>query len=181
VTHRRKHLRYLLGEVFESDGFNESMHSFPAISAHVTAYARLYLWQLMEKCGTGNYFYCDTDSLFVNDKGLGNLAEYMDFTALGKLKLENRVERITIYGLKDYILDGKTVIKGIRKNAVQVSPTEFIQDRWPTLKGMLSRQETDHYVTAKTHKHLERDYTKGTVTDNGWIEPLRLDGFLEPS
>jgi len=40
VTGRRSRLRYLLGEVYELTGVEETRHSFPAIAAHVTAYAR---------------------------------------------------------------------------------------------------------------------------------------------
>ncbi|GAI04348.1 unnamed protein product, partial [marine sediment metagenome] len=53
-------LRYLLGQVFLMTGVGECFDSFPAIAAHVTGYARMYLWSLMQQAGWGNYFYCDT-------------------------------------------------------------------------------------------------------------------------
>jgi len=121
VTSRRRRLRYLLGEVFEMTGHEESRHSFPAISSHVTAHGRLYLWDLMKQAGEGNYYYCDTDSLFVNQQGLDNLDSLLDETRLGALKIENTTPNIIIYGLKDYVTSGKTVIKGVKKRAVKIS------------------------------------------------------------
>ncbi len=175
VTHKRRKLRYLLGEVFEMTGFTESRHSFPAIAAHVTAYARLYLYDIMVQCGKGNYYYCDTDSLFINTAGLENLSNLMDRTELGKLKIESVTSRLVIHGLKDYVTDTKTVIKGIRKNAVKISDRDFEQDKWPSLKGLLRGGSVNLYPVLTTTKHLYRDYTKGTVDNDGWIRPFVLD------
>jgi len=180
VTHRRKQLRYLFGEVFELIGHTESLHSFPAIAAHVTAYARLYLWRLMQIAGEGNYYYCDTDSLFVNDRGLENLSDYIDDTALGKLKIDYQTDTLTIYGLKDYVTNVGKTIKGIRKNAIRVSDTVYAQESWPTLKGVLRSGDIGTYTTQKIEKHLARDYTKGTIDARGWTVPFALDGFVEP-
>ena len=49
-----KQIRYLLGEIFELKGYEESFNSFPAIASQVSAYARLYLWELMKMAGKGN-------------------------------------------------------------------------------------------------------------------------------
>lgn len=175
VTHKRRKLRYLLGDVFEMTGFTESRHSFPGIAAHVTAYARLYLYDLLVLCGKGNYFYCDTDSLFINTRGLENLAGVMDRTEIGKLKIESVTSKLVIHGLKDYVTDTKTVIKGIRKNAVKISDRDYQQDKWPSLKGLLRGGSPNLYPVLTTTKHLYRDYTKGTVDSDGWIRPFVLD------
>ncbi len=174
VTHRRKRLRYLLGEVSELTGYTEALHSFPAIAAHVTAFARMYLWHLMGIAGKGNYFYCDTDSLFVNERGLSNLTNIMHDTDLGKLKIESVHESITIHGLKDYVKDDKATIKGVRKAAVRISDTEYEQFQWPTLRGILRSGHTDTYKTASVVKHLTREYTKGIVSASGLIRPVRF-------
>lgn len=179
TTHRRKKMRYLLGEVFEMTGHAEALHSFPAIAAHVTAYARMFLWRLMQCAGEKNYYYCDTDSLFVNETGLQNLSDHLHDTDLGKLKIESTTERLTIYGLKDYRTDNKEVIKGIRKTAIKISPIDYWQERWPTLRGMLSTGQTTTYKTAMQTKHLTRNYNKGVIDRDGWILPFYFDGFVE--
>ena len=169
-------LRYLLGQVFTMTGVGECFDSFPAISAHVTGYARLYLWSLMQKAGWGNYFYCDTDSLIVNRIGLSNLADTMSPTELGYLKIDDTVKTVTIRGLKDYSTITKTVTKGIRKNAVKLSDGVYTQEKWPSFRGLLRSGQPEDYVVETITKHLTRNYTKGTVTPSGVVLPYVLDG-----
>jgi hypothetical protein len=164
-------LRYLMGELWELSGQYESFDSFPAIAAHVTAYARLYLWGLMQKAGQGNYFYCDTDSLIVNNEGLKRLNSVINADNLGALKLEKTHTLLIINGLKDYITDEKRVIKGIRKSAVEIQPRVFQQELWPSFKGLLRWGETDTYTVTHITKTLSREYTKGIVTESGFVIP----------
>ena len=165
-------LRYLMGELWELTGHDESFDSFPAIAAHVTAYGRMYLWGLMQKAGSGNYFYCDTDSLIVNDEGLRRLKSMVNATELGGIKIEKVHNSLTIKGLKDYVTADKRVIKGIRKSAVEISDGVFRQELWPSFKGLLRNGQTDSYTVTHVTKRLTREYTKGTVTDSGFVVPL---------
>jgi len=172
---RAMRLRYLLGELFELKGHSEAYNSFPAIASHVTAYARLYLWELMQACGHGNYVYCDTDSLMVTDVGRDNLSPYLSSTELGKLKLERTVNKLIIRGLKDYSADKKVVIKGVRKSARQVSDGVYTQEQWPSFKGIFKTTDANTYVVKHVTKHLTREYTKGNVGVNGIITPFVLE------
>ncbi len=178
ARNKRGMLRYLLGEIFEMQGFGECFDSFPAIAAHVTAYARMYLYKLMKVCGKGNYFYCDTDSLIVNERGLKCLQSHINPTKLGSLKIESRYNHLTIRGLKDYSLPSKTVIKGVRKNAVKIADGVYEQEQWATLKGVLRSGNANEYTVKTMTKHLTREYTKGTVTVDGKVCPFVLDESL---
>ncbi len=167
-------LRYLLGEVFELKTYGEAYNSFPAISSHVTAYARMYLWSLMQLAGKGNFFYCDTDSLIVNDKGMDNLTPVLDETKLGFMKHEETTHHLVIHGLKDYEKDSKTVIKGIRRDAVKVSEGVYRQEQWSSFKGLLHSGDVNQYTVKTVTKHLSRKYTKGIVLESGVVKPIRL-------
>lgn len=169
-----RRLRYLLGQLFELQGYSEAFDSFPAIAAHVTAYARMYLWSLMQIAGIGNYFYCDTDSLIVNEIGLDHLSHLIHDTELGKLKIQEQFEHLIIRGLKDYETDAKTVIKGISKNAELISDGVYKQQNWPTFKGIFKTSDANTYTVTSVTKHLLRDYTKGYVTKSGQITPFVL-------
>lgn len=169
-----KHIRYLLGEIFELKGYEECFNSFPAIAAQVSAYARMYLWRLMKQAGEGNYFYCDTDSLIINEEGLWNLQNLIDSVKLGGLKLVESMNALTIRGLKDYSTQSKTVIKGIRKNAVEIRDGVYEQEVWPSFKGTLRSGQTDTYTITKQTKVLTRKYKKGYVNPDGSIVPLLL-------
>lgn len=167
-------LRYLLGELFELKSYGEAYNSFPAISSHATAYARMYLWSLMQLAGIGNYFYCDTDSLIVNDIGMDNLTCMIDDTKLGYLKHEETTHKFIIHGLKDYEKDSKVVIKGIRRNAEKIGEGVYKQEQWSSFKGLLHSGDINTYTVKTVTKHLSRKYTKGIVTASGVVEPISL-------
>ncbi|GAI94224.1 unnamed protein product [marine sediment metagenome] len=170
-----KQIRYLLGEIFELVGYGECFNSFPAIAAHVAAYGRMYLYNLMKITGEGNYLYCDTDSLIVNETGLKNLRSQIDDRLLGGLKVEETTNYLNIRGLKDYSTETKEVIKGIRKNAVKLQDGVYEQQQWPSFKGVLRSNEANIYKIKKIIKNLNREYTKGTVNPDGSIVPFVLD------
>lgn len=167
-------IRYLMGQCFELTRFDESYDSFPAIAAHVTAYGRLWLWRLMKIAGHGNYYYCDTDSLIVNDKGLKRLKSEMHDAELGKLKVVESMKRMSIFGLKDYETESKIVTKGIRRNAEKLQDGVYRQDKWPSIQGMLRKGKSDVYTVEKTVKHLARTYEKGIVNKDGTVSPFIL-------
>jgi hypothetical protein len=171
-------IRYLLGEVFELTGHSEAFNSFPAIASHVTAFGRMYLYELMKQAGQGNYFYCDTDSLIVNEVGLWNLANKLDPISLGSLKTESTTSFLHIRGLKDYSIETKQVVKGIRKNAVNISDGVYQQELWPSFRGTLRSGDADTYTVTTVQKVLHRDYLKGYVTPSGMVVPFAL---AEPS
>jgi hypothetical protein len=178
----RGSIMYLLGDIFECKGVKECYNSFPAIPAHVSAYGRMYLYELMKQAGKGNYFYCDTDSLIVNEVGLCNLQSQIDSVILGKLKQVSACSHLIIRGLKDYVLEGKDIIKGIRKNAIEVKEGVYEQEVWPSFKGTLRSKEANTYIIKKQTKILTRKYSKGDVDDTGIVWPLLLDEsyLLEP-
>ncbi|MCK9327713.1 MAG: hypothetical protein M0P69_19620 [Bacteroidales bacterium] len=185
-TQSRRLVKIFGGTIFKSipkQGVAaEAANSFPAVAAHVTAYARMLLWSYIEIAGFSNVAYMDTDSLFVNEAGLERLqaAGVLDPTRLGALKLEKEGQ-LTIYGVKDYVFDGKAKIKGISKNAIKISETDYIVNQWASLSTMLRDGTTDGYKNMLVKKHLSREYTKGNIMPGGWVAPLIMDGgIFEP-
>ena len=176
-----KQIRYLLGEIFELVGYEESYNSFPAIAAEVSAYGRMYLWSLMQIAGEGNYFYCDTDSLIVNELGLCKLKEKIDNLRLGGLKVVKSMSSLVIRGLKDYSIGQNHIIKGIRKNAVEIEDGVFEQEQWPSFRGLLRTGLSDTYTVKQVRKILSRQYTKGHLNSNGSVSPLSLGDSVEQS
>ncbi len=175
-TGRVKQYRIVLDQLQERVVRGESRNSFVAIAAHVTAYARIKLYKLMEKAGYKHVYYCDTDSLYVDDEGYQKLATEIDQTRLGALKLETVAQSATIYGLKDYELDDKQRHKGIRNNAKLIGDATYQQDRFSSWIALHKRGEDDKIIVTKTIKHLRRVYDKGLLCADGWVEPIRLGG-----
>mgnify|MGYP005816097071 CR=1 FL=1 len=165
-------LRCRMGMLQEFERHGESENSFPAIAAHVTAYGRMMLWNLMQKAGRENVYYCDTDSIIVSEAGYKALVEDLDVSALGKLKMEDVSNKTNFWGAKDYHFADSIKHKGIKKNARQLAENRWEQEKWVSWDYLIS-QGHDGYIPIETvQKTLHRIYKKGTTTDSGWVKPL---------
>jgi hypothetical protein len=152
----------------------EAFSSHPAIASHVTAFARRLLWNLISIAGARNVFYCDTDSLYVNDLGLSRLASHIDGKSLGKLKLEASHDWVVFHGAKDYQTPVGRKTKGVRANARWETANTVVQDQWTSLVGMLRQGQLSQPQTKTLSKTLSRRYSKGSVGRDGMVSPLRL-------
>jgi hypothetical protein len=170
ITWRKRQLGNLL--TIYREGVLDSEHSFPAICAGVTSKARLRLIELMKVCGDGNYFYCDTDSLFVNKVGYRRLKRYLQDQVLGMLEVKQVASEVIIHGCKDYVIDGVGKTKGIPKKAVKVSANSYDTLVFPSFKSDINRGMASDYAIHKVNKTLSRKYDKGVVTASGNVIPL---------
>jgi len=158
-----------------------SKHSFIAIASHVTSASRITLWKMIKKAGIENVYYCDTDSIFTNEKGYQKLVDLIDDYELGKLKLEGITSRCIIFGCKDYIYDDEQKTKGIRKNAKGIGFNKWQQEQFPSLRGLIRKYNDLKYRIKLQVKELKRKYEKGLVMKNGRVSPYRFqDSQLVP-
>lgn len=155
----------------------EAMDSHPAIAAHITAYGRIQIWELAQVAGMANVHYMDTDSLFVTGEGLASLKSRLNPTKLGALKHEGTHSRALFRGPKDYELGDMEKIKGIRKQALKITPNTYAQTKFTGLKGLVARGDVDAPIVGLQQKTLTREYHKGTVGPDGRVSPLRLDAW----
>lgn len=168
------HLRQYGGIIEQLINETEARDSSPAIAAHITAHGRMMLWSLLQQAGKGNVVYYDTDSIWTNETGYSNLKEHCHKTDLGKLKMEGIHNEVIIYGPKDYRLDGLARIKGIRRNAVEIDPGYYRQEKFTSLKGLLRIGDLTRPIVTTITKRLQRIYKKGIVTPTGVVDPLRF-------
>jgi len=162
-----------LHQVWRED--SESRDSFPAISAHVCAYARIHLWRLMCSAGRENVLYCDTDGLSVLGGGLWRLLPEINPVLLGALKIEG-VEPWGIFrGPKDYEYASHKKTKGVRASAHWIGTDSVVQEQWSSLKGLLRAGDMSAPTTTSIAKQLSRRYAKGLVTPSGRVLPYSLE------
>jgi len=173
-TGKKYLIYYFAGYVWEVEKEGETWESFPAIAAHVTSYARLYLLELMEKAGFENVYYCDTDSIFVNKEGFYNVKDYVAKDELGKLSLKKVVKNLVLYGCKDYEADGEIKQKGRRKDAVEIAPGKVRQLQWSTFRTLLRQEDVNTYIVKEIVKEFKREYDKGEVSYDGRVNPFHL-------
>ena len=151
-----------------------AFNSFIAISAHITSYARIYLYELMKKAGFDNIFYVDTDCIFTNRIGYERLQDYINEYELGMLKLEG-VDYCYIRGLKNYKFGQAEKIKGVPKKAWREGDTFYFWS-FEKFKGSLSKRLNDDNIHLFLQKRsLKNLYDKGIVKEDGRIEPLVIN------
>lgn len=151
----------------------EAYNSFPAIAAHVTAYARMYLWELRELAGRENFYYTDTDSCIVNSQGLANLHHLLDKTKLGMLKIEGVAREVELLAPKVYKFGDSVKRKGVPRKAQLIAPNTWEFDKFPGLKIQGRKERGKAYYTQRTTRKLSYRIHDGHETESGWIAPLR--------
>lgn len=157
-------------------GNYEGYDSFVAIAAFVTAYARMYLYKLMKIAGLDNVFYCDTDSLFVNQSGFDNLRDYISENKdLGKLGIKASSNILEIRGAKIYRFGESLKIKGISKP--NIIKEEYDQIKFTRTKTSLMKSIFGGVLERVIKKRLSFEYKKGQVLPSGKVLPLLLDDF----
>ncbi len=150
----------------------ESIYSSPAIAGAVTAYARAYLWKLIEEAGLENTYYCDTDSLIVTETGYKQLERYLDNTRLGYLKLEGVEATLQIYGAKEYTYGSEVKHKGVPHNAKEVTLGVWEYQQFRGAKSWANSGMPVGVEVYNKTKQRKTIYDKGSINPDGTVTPL---------
>jgi len=163
-------------QYIQAPDYEEGYNTNVPIAAYVTAYARCYLTELIAKAGWENVHYCDTDSLVVNYEGYQNLKDLVSSRELGKLKLEE-TGWMEIKGAKNYVLNGKEKLKGIKKDAEMIKVNreyiEYEQRQWLRFRSLLRSGDPERALIIKTRKKVQKEYKKALV-DGNRVKPYIL-------
>lgn len=164
---------------YVEDEGEESFNSFPAIAAHVAAYARMYLFSLIEVAGIENVFYSDTDSLIVTEEGYNRLEKYIG-DDLGFLKLEIRASECEIFTRKDYSIGDKRVLKGVQSVQLVGDNEIYSREIWPSVRGWYGGKKNDCYYVYLQRVKLARTISDGIVDQNGHVIPFTSPPPFDP-
>jgi hypothetical protein len=151
-------------------------NAFPAIYAYVTSYARERMRRLRMMFPPKTVYYQDTDSLIVND------AKYHDYTEIsehigdeiGQLRVTGHYQSAEFRGLKNYTVDGRHVISGIRCKDVEVSPMQWNCERFERTSHLFCRQPDSTLRSFKVDIDTPGCDSEGGVGPDGWTYPLAL-------
>lgn len=172
-TRQRYTLRQIGHQVLYSERNGEGYNAFTAIASHVTAYARLYLYQSIIKCGRQSVFYCDTDSIITDKYGYMRISEHCDGQRLGAWKLEGTSEQIEIVAPKHYCFNEHWKMKGVSHSAEKLGTNIYRQEIWPGYNSIL-KNGTEVYYNYFQIKELNPTIISGIVGDDGTIRPFKL-------
>lgn len=147
-------------------------HCFPVISAYISSYARIQLFE--ERL---NYldepYYCDSDSCISSEE-----TNYNAGSGLGQWKCE-RYKEFEAFAPKCYVLDGKRKSKGIPKSAIEISPNVYRMERVVKLAEGIRRKITPNsWLTIE--KTLTLRDTKRKKNPDGTTEPLKIVSYTQP-
>lgn len=124
-------IRWIGGQLQMSCEKTESNISFPAIAGHVTSYSRLIIWKALKwaKEKKVKVYYCDTDSLFI-DQPLP--ADLVDPSKLGMFKLEKYFDYgVEFMNLKNYCEltpEGKKIVETETGETIMLDDETFLKD-----------------------------------------------------
>lgn len=162
----------LLNTILLQCGTIEPAMSFTPISAHITEYARFYLWELIEMIGIENLLYCDTDSLKIRKKDIEPIEHLIHDTNLGALKIEAEYNKLLLIGPKAYITENEMIIKGIPKKAKKHKGYKWSYTQFYNQSTHLRREVTRFFVTKQVTKIIKSKYDKGIVQTNRRVRPF---------
>jgi len=152
----------------------ESFDSFPAVSSHTSAYARVHMLALLDLAGWENVLYMDTDSLIVTESGFERLGLAIDSLRLGHLKVEGVSDHVEILAKKAYVFGGEQKIKGVKKKAEKVGKGTFSQWHFTTLNYGFRSGGLDDVMTYKVQKQVRHIVTDALVSSDGTVKPVEL-------
>jgi hypothetical protein len=183
-----KQIDIMQGKAFLNYRQGNADNAFVAIAAHVTAYARMNLWKIIEAVGRKEVLYMDTDSLHLTQKGYKRALElgFIDSKELGKFKLEFMCVSVEFFGCKDYTMtylsektgniETKTKKKGVNlPKAHNMGNNVYETSRGTTLKDCMRHNDMSAYGNNWVKKTYTGIYTKGSLGADGIVTPIVLD------
>ncbi len=168
----------LLNTLLVQSGTIEPAMSFTPISAHITEYARFYLWELIELVGLDKVLYCDTDSIKLRKSDIGPIKHLIHQTNLGALDLEDEYNKLLIIGAKAYITEKEMTIKGVPKKARKHKGYKWSYTQFYNQSTHLRREVTRFFITKKVTKILRTKYDKGKVGKDRRVKPFNFSDLV---
>lgn len=175
-TNAITHHRNLCGTLQSREDDWRCPHTFAAVSAYVTSYARLRMDNLRSIAQEGNCLYQAIDSLHVTEQGYGRLllAGEIAPNQIGKLRVVEQADSAEYHGINDYRFGNSLIIAGIPRHSLPLSEVDYRTTSFDTIKDIFYRNKGQGVITRKVVKHLERDYRQGVVMPDGRVEPFEL-------
>lgn len=158
----------------------EAWNSFCAIAAHVTANARLYLYNTIMRIGREHAYYSDTDSIIIDREGYKVIRDDLHDTRLGAWALEGQSDKVEVLAPKHYWFHDHWTRKGVRKSAEVVGEQSFRQETWPGFNTIL-KSGKERYFNTFMVKTLSPDIETGIVMPDGRVSPLAMGDESEES
>lgn len=154
----------------------EHPKAFPAIAAFVTAYGREMVNHLRHVAGVENTYYVVTDAVFVNQNGFDRLdsSGWVDPAKLGKLSVDAESDEAEFTAIHHYEVGQKVKFGSRKSKAIDLGNGRVKETHFEGLASLIKRPADGTVKIYDVEKQFKREYTRGTIKPDGWIEPLEL-------
>lgn len=154
----------------------ETNKSFVAISAFVTASARMRMNYLRTIAGKENVYYQGVDGLIVSQTGRNKLDDVgeLDESELGKLRLIKVTNNGEIIACADYRLGDKVIVGGRARRVEELADGSVLQRKFYAASALFNGQPLTEITEELQEWKRSTLVRKGCVGEGGWIEPFDL-------
>jgi hypothetical protein len=151
-------------------------NAFPAIYSYVTSYARERMRLLRLLFPPKTVYYQDTDGIIVDGSAeLPADSEYVG-SGLGQLRIvdNGRYNSAEFRGLKNYTIDGRHVIAGIRKKDLHLGNMKWNGERFERTSHLFCRNPDGTLRAYPIDIDTPGCDSEGGVGADGWTFPVKL-------
>lgn len=157
------------GMAYRKDIFYDNKFAFVAISAFVTSYARVELYESLIN-NLDSLIYCDTDSMFLKDSP----KQILIGDKLGEWELEHNYKDFEALGNKHYRAKGLLKVKGVPKEAEVIGDYCFKFEKITKLKESIVRYKDPIPRVIIMIKNYKGDYDKRLINEDKTTIPVNL-------
>lgn len=161
-------------QCFQDMGKSEKRESLVAISAFITAAARMRMNELMLRAGGKCTLYIGVDGLIVSETGYRNLeaAGELHPTELGKLKLVLSTTDGEIYGCSNYRLGAKIILAGAWASSSELSSGKHRSLQMSGERELFNPTTYGVTIERSVERQFGGGYSKGLLMPGGEVKPL---------
>lgn len=168
--------RAIAGNVQRDSVLGWAHNACPAIAAFICSDARMHLLELIRLIGWEHVYYCDTDSLMVDEHGYNLLASKHghDSGELGTVYRKSGPNDVTIRGGKNYTEDGKVVCAGMSFGDRQDREGVAGSYRYLTPAEQIRRESRPQAKLIAVKYDRTEQYRHRIVNADGKTRPIEL-------
>lgn len=157
-------------------GQGELDNTLVAISAWITAAARMRMNKIRNLAGEHTYYYQGVDSLLVNRTGYDNLSKHglLDNREIGQMKLEKTADNCQVYGKNDYTIGDCRVVSGLYPSHTFSSENMATHSRLQVKETLFRKKQIRDLTEIALPWSRLNNGEFGPIGDDGWVSPLRL-------
>lgn len=170
------HCRAIAGKTQRMVRREWCQHSFPAICAFVTSYARHRMRTIRRLLTSREVYYTDTDSIWCPSESSQALCDSPGLVGdgVGQLRLVGDYQEVQFHGVKQYTLEGTEVRSGIKPTDVRVGVDEWVGERFERGASILARKPDSTVRTSVRTIRMTRETHEGGYGDDGWYQRLLM-------